>query len=80
MYHNNQLVCYYSDQRDPSYGQKMSHQVTSDLATWGPIVTDVAYPTYDFRPGMPTVSELPDGTYIMTYEFYGATEGELATS
>ena len=71
---NGELICYYSDQRDPAYGQKMVHQTSKDLKTWGPVVNDVTYPTYDFRPGMPTVAKLPNGNWIMTYEFFGATE------
>lgn len=52
--------------------------MSSDLHTWGPVVDDIAYGTYDWRPGMPTVAELPFGQYIMTYEFYGAVEADFA--
>ncbi|THV78947.1 BNR/Asp-box repeat protein [Aureobasidium pullulans] len=78
MTYNNTLIYYYSDQRDPRYGQKMVHQVSSDLHTWGTVVDDIVYGTYDWRPGMPIVSELPLGQYIMTYEFYGAEEADFA--
>ncbi|PWY75515.1 neuraminidase [Aspergillus heteromorphus CBS 117.55] len=64
------LICYYSDQRDnATYGQKLVHQVSTDLLTWGDVVTDVAYPTYTDRPGMPTLAQLPNGAYIYTYEY-----------
>ena len=72
------MVVYYSDQRDPKHGQKLVHQVSSDLISWGPIVNDVRYGNYTFRPGMPIVSHLPNGQYIMTYEFYGASEADFA--
>lgn len=78
MVYKHQLIVYYSDQRDPEQGQKLVHQVTSDLETFGPVVDDVAYSTYDWRPGMTTVSLLPDGNYILTYEFYGAVEADFA--
>ncbi|CAG5163999.1 uncharacterized protein ALTATR162_LOCUS6593 [Alternaria atra] len=66
------LICYYSDQRDnATYGQKMVHQTTTDLKKWGPVIDDVAYPTYADRPGMPTIAKLPNGKYIMTYEYGG---------
>jgi len=66
------LICYYSDQRDnATHGQTMVHQTTGDLRTWGPVVVDVAYPTYTDRPGMPTVALLPNGKYIMAYEYGG---------
>ncbi|KAL2147770.1 hypothetical protein VTI28DRAFT_5542 [Corynascus sepedonium] len=67
------LICYYSDQRqNTTYGQKMVHQTTTDLRTWGPVVDDVTSPVYEERPGMPTVAKLPNGKYIMTYEHGGS--------
>ncbi|ORY13961.1 hypothetical protein BCR34DRAFT_586178 [Clohesyomyces aquaticus] len=66
------LICYYSDQRDnATHGQKMVHQTSSDLKTWGKVIDDVAYPKYTDRPGMPTVAKLPNGKYMMTYEYGG---------
>lgn len=79
MVYQNQLICYYSDQRDPSqHGQMLVHQTTTDLVNWGPVVQDVAYPTVSQRPGMATVSALPGGKYIMTYEFGGAPQVSFA--
>ncbi|KAF2085049.1 glycoside hydrolase family 93 protein [Saccharata proteae CBS 121410] len=72
------IIVYYSDQRDPTHGQKLVHQVSGDLLTWEDPVDDVAYSNYTFRPGMTTVSKLPFGQYIMTYEFYGAAEADFA--
>jgi hypothetical protein len=56
------------DRRDPLYGQKLVHQTSGDLLTWGPVVNDVTYPVYTDRPGMTTVTHLPNGKYMMTYE------------
>ncbi|MBC9730068.1 RICIN domain-containing protein [Streptomyces sp. TRM68367] len=72
------LIVYYSDQRDPDHGQKIDHQVTTDGVNWGPVVDDVATATYSDRPGMPTVAKLPNGNYVMTYEYWGAPEGGFA--
>ena len=58
--------------------QTQVHQVTSDLLTYGPVVNDVAYSTYSWRPGMTTIASLPFGQYILTYEFYGAEEADFA--
>ncbi|KAI0407098.1 glycoside hydrolase family 93 protein [Xylaria palmicola] len=69
--HRGRLLYYYSDQRDPAHGQKLVHQATTDLRTWGPVVDDVAYPTYTDRPGMPTVASLPGGRFIYAYEYGG---------
>ncbi|ORY68517.1 exo-1,5-alpha-L-arabinofuranobiosidase [Pseudomassariella vexata] len=72
MVYEDKLIYYYSDQRDnETYGQKLVHQTSTDLKTWGPVVEDVAYSTYTDRPGMPTVALLPDGNYIYTYEYGG---------
>ncbi|KAH8897294.1 glycoside hydrolase family 93 protein [Thozetella sp. PMI_491] len=71
MIYKDQMVCYYSDQRDPAHGQKLVHQTSSDLRTWDYPVDDVAYANYTSRPGMTTITQLPDGRYIMTYEYGG---------
>ncbi|KAI9361264.1 hypothetical protein DFJ73DRAFT_814595 [Zopfochytrium polystomum] len=74
----NQLIVYYSDQRDPKYGQKIVHQTSTDLKSWGPVVDDVVSSVYAERPGMPVVALLPNGQYIMTYEHGGAPEANFA--
>ncbi|KAH8819551.1 glycoside hydrolase family 93 protein [Xylogone sp. PMI_703] len=71
MLYESQMVIYYSDQRDPNHGQKLVHQVSRDLIHWESPVDDVAYPTYTDRPGMTTVTRLPNGKYMMTYEYGG---------
>ncbi|MFM9555114.1 RICIN domain-containing protein [Streptomyces caniscabiei] len=72
------LIVYYSDQRDPDHGQKIVHQVSTDARTWGPVVDDVAMPTASDRPGMPTVAKLPNGKYVLSYEYGGAPEGNFS--
>ncbi|KAH8833926.1 hypothetical protein DL96DRAFT_1810302 [Flagelloscypha sp. PMI_526] len=72
MAYNGQLVLYYSDQRDSAHNQKVVHQVTANLVTWGSVVDDVASSTYSDRPGMTTIAALPNGKYILTYEYAGA--------
>ncbi|GAB3008989.1 hypothetical protein GCM10023080_088850 [Streptomyces pseudoechinosporeus] len=69
------LIVYYSDQRDTDHGQKIVHQVSTDIRNWGPVVDDVAMPTYADRPGMPVVTRLPNGNYVMSYEYCNAPEG-----
>ncbi|KAK2741397.1 hypothetical protein FQN55_008313 [Onygenales sp. PD_40] len=71
MVYQDTLIMYYSDQRDPAHGQKLVHQTSVDLLTWADPVDDVAYAEYTARPGMPTVSQLPDGRYLYTYEYGG---------
>jgi hypothetical protein len=58
------LIVYYSDQRDPNYGQKLVHQETTDLVNWSDVIDDVTHSTYTDRPGMPIVTKLPNGQYF----------------
>lgn len=63
---------YFADQRSSEHGQEISHKQTKDLLNWSDTVTDVSFPTYDMRPGMPVVTKLPTGDYIYVYEWGGA--------
>ena len=77
MLYKNQLVCFYSDQRDPNHAQKLVHTTTQDLKTWTAPIDDVAEEDYSQRPGMATVAYSPvSGKYVMTFEFCG---GPLAS-
>ena len=67
-----ELILFYSDQRDPKHGQIIAHQTTRDLKTWSSLQTDIAYSDYGARPGMPTTAKLPNGKYILAYEYGGA--------
>lgn len=68
--YNNEVVIFYSDQRlSDTYGQRLVHQASKDLKHWGDVVPDVEYDVYEDRPGMTTMTQLPNGKYIMTYEF-----------
>ncbi|GAA2077452.1 hypothetical protein GCM10009840_10200 [Pseudolysinimonas kribbensis] len=67
--HQDNLVCYYSDQRDPDFGQKLAHQTSRDLRTWGPVVNDATGTTYANRPGMTTIAQIRGDLWIMTYEY-----------
>ena len=67
--HNHELIVYYSDQRDPLHGQKLAHQRSRDLLTWGPVINDVAYAEYLARPGMTVVAYVPPiRKWILVYE------------
>lgn len=66
---NNKLICYYSDERDNAYSQKLVHQTSTDGISWSSTVNDVAISGQ--RPGMAAVAKMPNGNYIMTYEIVG---------
>jgi hypothetical protein len=69
--HNDRLICYYSDQRDPDYGQKLAHQTSRNLRTWGPVINDAVGTDYSQRPGMTTVAQVRHDLWIMTHEAGG---------
>lgn len=69
--HEDRLICYYSDQRDPRYGQKLAHQSSRNLRTWGPVVDDAVGIDYDQRPGMTTVARVHERLWILTHEAGG---------
>ncbi|KAJ5483094.1 hypothetical protein N7539_006540 [Penicillium diatomitis] len=56
---NNTIGVFYSDQRDPLHGQKLAHQESTDLKSWGAVINDVAYLNYTARPGMTTIAYMP---------------------
>ncbi|WP_375325219.1 sialidase family protein [Flagellimonas sp. GZD32] len=68
------LVAYYSDERyyDDGYSQILAHKVSKDGGrTWGEVVFDVAVPDNKTRPGMPVITQLPTGKYLMILEVVG---------
>ncbi len=62
------LVCYYSDDSDPEYSQKIVYKTSGDLESWSDTTDVVASKIYEERPGMPVVTRLGDGRYFMVYE------------
>ncbi|KAJ5409037.1 hypothetical protein N7509_002920 [Penicillium cosmopolitanum] len=69
---NHTIGVFYSDQRDPLHGQKLAHQESADLRSWGPVIDDVAYLNYTARPGMTIISYIPPlEKWILVHEFPG---------
>ena len=73
LYHDGKLICYYSDETDQKYGQKLVHKTTTDGINWSELVEDVAWEGTNMRPGMPVVDQLADGSgrFIMSFEPVG---------
>lgn len=73
---NGQLVMYYASEehKGSGYNQLIAHKISTDGgATWGSETIDIGIADNDQRPGMPTVSKLPNGDYVMVYEICGPT-------
>ncbi|GAB2538826.1 exo-alpha-sialidase [Rhodanobacter koreensis] len=65
------MVAYYSSEQHKAegYNQVLAHKVSDDGGRhWGKETLDVAIPGGVQRPGMATVTRLPDHRYAMTYE------------
>lgn len=72
------LVCYYSDERQEGYDQCIAYEVSSDGGvTWGDYTIiageyEVGWipgvSQGNWRPGMPRVRKLKNGSYLMAYE------------
>lgn len=76
LFDNGQLICYYSDQRDPAHAQKIVYTTTKDLVNWSATTDAIAFSTYSQRPGMPVVAKIKStGRYIMTFEYCGGPGG-----
>ena len=73
--YQDQVVVYFSDSRDSKYSQKLTHVTSTDLLTWKTNVDDVTSSVQGDRPGMATVAALPNGKYILTYEFGSTVNG-----
>ncbi|KAJ5211308.1 Neuraminidase, partial [Penicillium cf. griseofulvum] len=72
LFFNHTVGVFYSDQRDPLHGQKLAHQESTNLESWGSVIDDVAYLNYTARPGMTVISYIPPlEKWILVYEFPG---------
>lgn len=73
LWHENQLICYFSDERVYNYrnNQKLVHCTTTDGIHWSETVDDVAFAGNNKRPGMPIVTKLENGKWMMVYEGVG---------
>lgn len=64
------LVCYYSDERQKEERvlQAVSFKTSSDGVNWGALSNVAAINNTSDRPGMITVTSLPNGKYMAAYE------------
>ena len=74
LFANNKLICFYSDERGmASGGQKIVAQTSTDGVNWGAAfdVVNFSATHANYRPGMPVVSKMANGQYILVFEFIG---------
>ncbi len=63
-----ELVCYYSDETLAGHSQVLVQITSSDAVHWSAPKVIVAGDDPNARPGMAVVRQLPNGSYLMTYE------------
>lgn len=69
--HQGRLVVHFADETEqPAHSQILARVVSTDAMTWSGKERTVVGAAWE-RPGMPVVAELPDGSYVMTYEICG---------
>jgi hypothetical protein len=70
---DDRLVCTYATETNrPAHSQTLDQAVSLDGGhTWGEPARAVAIAPFWQRPGMPTVTRLPDGRWVMAYEICG---------
>ena len=68
------LYCFYTDDSDPQYDQKIVYKRSNDGVNWSEAVNVVAFDTWAARPGMPVVTKMGNGEYFLIYERAGKNE------
>ncbi|MFS2002784.1 extracellular solute-binding protein [Duganella sp. CT11-25] len=63
-----ELVCYYSDETLAGHSQVLVRVTSRDGVKWSAPKVIVAGDDPKARPGMPIVRQLPNGSYLMSYE------------
>ena len=63
------LACYYADCTDEAnHSQKVVMRITEDGVNWDEAIDIIALEKQTMRPGMPVVTRMNDGRFIMAYE------------
>ncbi|MBP3332926.1 MAG: exo-alpha-sialidase [Clostridia bacterium] len=71
------LYCFYSDDSDPKYDQKLVYKRSKDGKNWEEEVHVCAFNNYKDRPGMLSMTKMNNGEYFITYEYYGGDDGYI---
>jgi hypothetical protein len=72
---NNKLICYYADEQDPNNNQMIVHRTSANGIDWSNTNVDVALG--ELRPGMPTVTKMGNGQYMLVYEMVNMRDDQI---
>ncbi|KWX80226.1 hypothetical protein AMQ84_04390 [Paenibacillus riograndensis] len=69
------LLCFYADEQDANHNQMIVHRSSADGVIWSQTKVDVALG--NSRPGMPTVTQMGNGQYMLVYEIVNMYDDQI---
>jgi hypothetical protein len=73
----NRLFVWYADEQDAGHNQRIMHRSSTDGVTWSSAVEDIALADSNLRPGMPVVTLMGSGEYLLMYEIVNMNDNRL---
>ena len=70
-YDNGYLYCFYSDDSNRKYDQRIVYKRSKDGVNWESAVNVCAFNNFGERPGMPIITKMGNGEYFLVYEYCG---------
>lgn len=67
--HEGYLYCFYSDDANPRYDQRIVYKRSKDGITWEGVVPVCAFEDFIDRPGMPVITKMGNGEFLLVYEY-----------
>ncbi len=68
-YDNEYLYCFYSDDSNRQYDQRIVYKRSKDGIKWESVVEVCAFDNFEDRPGMPIITKMGNGEYFLVYEY-----------
>ncbi|MBE6607184.1 MAG: hypothetical protein E7633_01320 [Ruminococcaceae bacterium] len=71
-YDEGYLYCFYSDDSNRKYDQRIVYRRSKDGVKWESVVNVCAFDEFEARPGMPIITKMGNGEFFLVYEYCGA--------
>ncbi len=71
-YDDGYLYCFYSDDSNRKYDQRIVYKRSKDGVNWEGVVDVCAFDNFEARPGMPIITKMGNGEFFLVYEYCGA--------
>ena len=76
-YDEGYLYCFYSDDSNPRYDQRIVYKRSKDGVKWESVVPVCAFKEFEGRPGMPIITKMGNGEYFLIYEYCNGWLGDV---